>query len=350
MSPRIAIRTHGAPHSAPTRFPTVAHFYPLPSGRVRCQIALSGVRKSKTFSTRGAAKAWAVREESAILDGTGSKWPAKTLADAIKRYLVEVTPTKGCATSEGIMLRHTLDEFPELCSKLLHTLTTEDLAAWRDKRMETVSGSTVIRYGGVLRNVWTIAAKEWKWCPRPSPWSDLKFPTHNPARERINGWREIRMMLRRLNYFTGRPAGSLMEEVAYAWLIALRTALRAQEVRQIAPAVTDLQARVLTLNKHKTIKTTGRVRHVPFNRQTARLIALCPEFTVSAGSLDALFRKAREHCGLSGFTFHDSRATALTLLSRKVDILTLQRISGHKNISQLVPYFRESSATIARRL
>ena len=328
----------------------MAHLYSLPSGRLRCQIALSGIRKSKTFATRGAAKAWAVREEAAILDGTGSKWPAKTMADAIKRYLKEVTPTKGGEKAEAVMLRHTLADFPDLCAKLLHTVTTEDLSAWRDQRLRTVSGSTVVRYGAVLRNVWTVAGREWKWCPRISPWSDLRFPDHNPARERINGWREIRQMLRRLNYLSGRSPDSMMEQVAYAWLIALRTAMRVQEVLQIAPAVTDLKARVVILNKHKTIRTTGRPRHVPITKQAARLIALCPEFTVSAASLDALFRKARKHCGLSGFTFHDSRATALTLLSRKVDILTLQRISGHKNINQLVPYYRESSASIARRL
>jgi integrase len=63
-----------------------------------------------------------------------------------------------------------------------------------------------------------------------------------------------------------------------------------------------------------------------------------------------MFRKARDQCGLSGFTFHDSRATALTLLSRKVDILTLQRISGHRNINALAVYYRESSASIAARL
>ena len=328
----------------------MAHFYPLPSGRVRCQIALRGVRKSQTFATKGAARAWAMREEAAILDGTASRWPAKTVADAIKRYLAEVTPTKGGARAESIMLKHTLAEFPSLCGKLLHEVTTDDLGAWRDERLKTVSGSTVIRYGAVLRNVWTVAGREWAWCPRDSPWADLRFPTHNPARVRVNGWREIRRMLRRLNYFSGRPAGSIQEQVAYAWLIALRTALRAKEVRQIAPGCTDLAARVVTLHDHKTMKATGRARHVPITRQAARLIALCPSFTVSAGSLDALFRKAREQCGLDGFTFHDSRATALTMLSRKVDILTLQRISGHRNINELTGYYRETSAAIAARL
>lgn len=328
----------------------MAHFYPLPSGRVRAQIALRGVRKSQTFATKGAARAWAAREESAILDGTGSKWPAKTVADALTRYLKEVTPTKAGKRSEALMLRQTLAEFPDLCGKHMHTVTADDLGKWRDERLKTVSGSTVIRYVAVLRHVWAIAGKEWGWTPQPSPWADIRLPAHNRPRERVNNWREIRRVLRRLNYFTGRPPGSVMEQVAYAWLIALRTAMRAGEVLQIAPEVVDLQGRVVTLLKHKTIKVTQRPRYVPVTKQAARLIALVGSFTTTSASLDALFRKARNQCGLKGFTFHDSRATALTLLSRKVDILTLQRISGHRNLGELTTYYRESSESIARRL
>jgi integrase len=326
----------------------VAHFYPLPSGRVRAQIALRGIRKSQTFATKGAARAWAMREEAAILDGTADKWPAKTLADAINRYLKEVTPTKGGKRAEAIMLKQTLKDFPALCAKVMHTISANDLGEWRDERLKTVSGSTVIRYAALLRHVWTVAAGEWEWCPEPTPWKRVRLPEHNPARTRLNGWREIRMMLRRLNYFTGRPPGSMMEEVAYAWLIALRTAMRAGEVRQISPQT--FGGNVVRLESHKTKKATGRARLVPVSNQAARLIRIVGEFTISQGSLDALFRKAREQCGLSGFTFHDSRATATTLLAKKVDVLTLARITGHRDISQLMVYYRESDASIGARL
>ena len=41
---------------------------------------------------------------------------------------------------------------------------------------------------------------------------------------------------------------------------------------------------------------------------------------------------------------------SLTRLSRRVDILTLQRISGHIDVNQLACYFKESPADIAKRL
>jgi integrase len=328
----------------------MASFYKLPSGLWRAQVARRGVRVSQTFATKGAAQAWATREESAILDGKADKWPRKTLADAIQRYLRDVTPTKGGKRAESIMLNHTLDQFPDLCGMVLHTITPAEIADWRDKRLADVSGSTVVRYAALLRHVWTVAAKEWGWTPEPTPWRSVKLPAHNPARERINGWREIRVILRRLNYKTGRPPQTVMEQVAYAWLIALRTALRASEVRSITPASVDLVGRVVRLEHHKTSHLTGRARTVPISKQAARLIALCPTLPVSAGSLDALFRKARDSAGLAGFTFHDSRATALTLLSKRVDVLTLARISGHRDLNQLQVYYRESAASIAARL
>lgn len=328
----------------------MANFYRLPSGRWRAQIGLRGVRKSSTFATKTAAQAWARVEEAAILDGKAGKWPRKTLGDALDRYEREVTPGKGARKFEAVAFGLIRREHADLCAMLLHEITAADLAQWRDQRLQAVSGSTVVRYAALLRNVWTVAAREWLWTPEPTPWRQVKLPAENRPRERINGWREIRALLRRLNYLSGRPPGTMMEEVAYAWLIALRTGLRASEVRSITPESVDLAAGVVTLEHHKTAHLTGRARRVPISRQAARLIALCPSFTVTAGSLDALFRKARDSAGLSGFTFHDSRATALTMLSKRVDVLQLARISGHRDIRQLQVYYREADSAIAARL
>lgn len=315
----------------------------------RAEVERKGVRKSQTFTTKAAASAWAAREEAAIIDGTAERWPRKTLADAIRRYELEVTPSKGAAKFERVAFGVTLREHPELCAMVLHKITTADLATWRDAMLRRVSGSTVIRYGALLRNVWTVAAREWGWCPEPSPWRALRFPQHNPPRTAMVGWRQIRTILRRLNYVTGVKPASKGQEVAYAWLIALRTGMRAGEVR-IAPENFDPVARVVTLDKHKTSRTVGR-RKVPVSKQAARLLSLVGRFTISGPSLDAIFRKARAQTLAAGFTFNDSRATALTHLSKRVDVLALARISGHKDLRELIrTYYRESEADIALRL
>ena len=54
---------------------------------------------------------------------------------------------------------------------------------------------------------------------------------------------------------------------------------------------------------------------------------------------------------IKGLTFHDSRAYALTALARKVDVLTLAKISGHRDLRILSnTYYRESAEDIAQRL
>jgi integrase len=42
-----------------------------------------------------------------------------------------------------------------------------------------------------------------------------------------------------------------------------------------------------------------------------------PLFGLTASSLDALFRKAKERCVITDLTFHDSRHEAITRLSKK---------------------------------
>ena len=327
----------------------MASIHKLPSGLWRVQIARRGVRLSQTFASKAAATMWATREEAAILDGAASKWPRKTLADALDRYEREITPGKGARVFEAVALGLTRRENPELCAKIMRTINAQDLYAWRDKRLQSVSGSTVIRYAALLRNVWTVAARQWAWVPTESPWTGLKLPQHNPARDRLLGWREIRVQLRRLNYTTGIAPASKMQQTGHAWLVALRTGLRASEVLRLTPEA--INGRVVTLHEHKTRHITGRARHVPVTAQAQRLLTLCCQFDVTARSLDSLFRKARMSAGLTGFTFHDSRAFALTLLSRRVDAMTLARISGHRDLAQLLnTYYRESAASLAGRM
>jgi len=74
-------------------------------------------------------------------------------------------------------------------------------------------------------------------------------------------------------------------------------------------------------------------------------------FTLTSASLDALFRKAKANTLIQDLHFHDARADALTRFSRKVDVLTLARISGHRDLKILMQhYYRESAEDIAKRL
>ena len=174
----------------------------------------------------------------------------------------------------------------------------------------------------------------------------------------IAGWREIRRILRRCDYVTHHPPVSGLQNVAWAFLVALRTGMRAGEI--LGLTVGSVAGSVATV-KHKTQHLTGKPRTVPLTPQGSRLIGelvayaqargRAELFAISSESLDAQWRKVTSALLIEDLHFHDSRATGLTHLSRKVDVLTLARISGHRDLKILLrSYYRETPQDIAQRL
>ena len=119
----------------------------------------------------------------------------------------------------------------------------------------------------------------------------------------------------------------------------------------------DLGKRVVTLHTHKTLEREG-VRFVPFTRKAARVLSVLDKaakdagrdgyFTISDSSMDVLFRRVRDRLLIQELHFHDSRADALTRLSKRMDVMRLAKISGHRDLNQLLDaYYRETAADIA---
>lgn len=322
-------------------------------GGWRVEIERAGVRKSATFTHKATATTWAATEEAAILAGKSGKFPARTVADAFDRYEREVSKDKRGKREESLRFAAILRDFPELGAKVLAEVKTPDLVAWRDARLKVVSKGTVQRDINLLRNVWTVARNEWHWCGE-SPWTALRMPGDNPARTQRIRWQEIRRIVRWLGYRTGQRPATKYQEVAWAFMIGLRTAMRAGEIMSLTRDAVDLEAGVVTLGRHKTLERVG-VRYVPLTKHGKRLLRLLcasePVWTIGSASLETLFRKARDACLLGHLHFHDSRAEALTLLSRRMDVMTLARISGHRDLRTLMEsYYRESAGQIASRL
>lgn len=321
----------------------------------RVQIQRKGVRDSGTFATKAAATSWAAMREGEILSGAASRWPRKTLHQAIERYAVEVSPSKRGARFEGLRLGALLRDFPALCGMLLSDITAAELGQWRDARLRVVTPASVQRDINLLRNLWSVACKEWGWGPTPTPWASVRMPAATPARDRLLRWQEIKRLMRRCDYRTGLPPVTTMQAVAWALLLSLRTAMRAGEVLSLSAATVDLKHRVARLASHKTSHQVG-ARLVPLTPRAAallgQLLAVYPNgLPISGASLDALFRKTRDQVLLPDVHFHDARATALTLLARRVDVLDLARISGHRDANLLLRvYYRATAAEISARL
>jgi integrase len=322
-------------------------------GKWRAEVERLGVRKSRSFETKSAATQWAAAEEAELLAVKRGAFPAKTLAETLRRYADEVSPTKRGKRFEQLRIEALIRDFPKLAAKRLTEVTTPDLAAWRDARLKTVSAGSVQRDINLLSNVFTVARDEWRWFGGDSPFRGMRAPGDNPPRDRRPTPSEVRRLCRWLGYRTGRRQATKQAEVALAFLVSLRSGMRASEVLSLSSETLDLDRRVATV-RHKTQHLTGRPRQVPLTRQAARLLRPClpgQVFTVASASLDALFRKATRALLIPDLHFHDARGDALTRLSRKVDVLTLARISGHKDLRVLLEhYYRESAQDIAARL
>jgi integrase len=73
-------------------------------------------------------------------------------------------------------------------------------------------------------------------------------------------------------------------------------------------------------------------------------------FGLASGVLSSLFKRGTERAGVAGLTFHDSRHEAITRLAKKLDVLKLARMVGHRDIKQLMTYYNETAAEIALQL
>ena len=114
----------------------------------------------------------------------------------------------------------------------------------------------------------------------------------------------------------------------------------------------DIQGRVATIRDGKTASAR---REVPLTSEAMRILSLLPKkaetcFDITDDQRDALFSKAKKKAGITGLHFHDTRANACTKLAKQIDILSLAKMIGHKNINQLQVYYRDTAEEIAKRL
>lgn len=310
----------------------------------RAQVQKAGVRESAVFDTKREAQAWALKKESELGSTKGAR--GRTFGAGVAHYLETVSVDKRDAVEwERRRFEDMTMFFGE--DTLMVKIDSAAVGAWRDWRLKgdkaagrrPVSGSTVQRESNLLRHLFTLAKDEWRWIV-DHPFRGVRLPAENEARGQVWRWQQIKRILR-----AGQSSGGKIQEVTEAFHIALRSTMRLSEALA-APAVYDPKRRVAAF---ASTKTTGKaVRPVP--PKAGRLLARAP-FRVDPNEASVLFSKLCKQQMIKGLTFHDARATAMTLLARKVDVMTLARISGNKDINLLFnTYYRESAEEIAGRL
>lgn len=331
----------------------MATFEKRPQGW-RVKIRKGGVNQSATFRTKAEASAWASKVESDIGARRIGKTPNKTFGELLQRYSDEVSVTKRGARWEQLRIALYLREYPDLCSTRLADLGPDTFAAWRDERLKSVSALSVIREWAILQHACSVAVKEWRWLPS-NPLLVVQRPAVPPARSRRPTQDETDRILFACGYSDEAPPVTAQARVAAAWLFAIETAMRAAEICGLTDETVDFKTRLAYLPKTKN----GHPRDVPLTKEAIRLLRHVRRATEGAETifdlkpaiLDALFRKAKERALIDDLHFHDSRREALTRLAKKVDVMTLAKISGHRDLRILQnTYYAPDMSEVAREL
>jgi integrase len=319
--------------------------------RWQAQVCANGQRRANSFATKREAQAWAAETETELRRPAADVIADKTLGELLERYGREVSPTKrGGDRREQLFIQSFLrDEFSQV---KLSDLSPAVIADWRDRRLRSVSGSTVQREMNILSHACNVARKEWGWLAI-SPMTDVSRPRHNPARSRLPTQDEIERMMFALGYERDELPVRKMARVGWAFLFALETAMRAGEI--VAMTWDDVSENTVHIPKTKN----AHPRDVPLSPEANRLLdqlkPLADEqdavLGVASGSLDVLWRKARKAALVDGLHFHDSRRAALTKMAKVFSVMELARISGHRDLRILQNvYYAPDMDELAKKL
>jgi integrase len=313
--------------------------------RWRAQIFVQGKRGTRVFDTRAQASAWAVEQEAEL---GGDKLPDKTLSEALERFELEVVPHHKGNRWEVIRI-NAMRRHP-IAKKRLTLLTGADFASWREDRLKIVQPATALRDMKLMNSVLESCRKDFGWL-KANPMKDVTRPTAPPSRKRRISEDEIQRM--KLGFGLGEylAADTLTQRTGLAFLLALETAMRAGEILGLQWRDVELAQRFVRLPKTKN----GDLREVPLTKQAIAILEILPKaegpiFGLAEASRDVLFRKIRVRAGLENLHFHDSRAEGIWRLSKKLDVLQLARVIGHRDLASLMIYYNESASDMAKQL
>ena len=309
---------------------------------------MRGQYASSTWQTKAQAQAWAAEVEGEIRAGKAIGSTGRRVRDVLQRYADEVAPHNRGARRDGeriaLMLSMPLADVP------LEEVGNIHVIEYRDARLKKVLPATVRREMNLMGGVFRYAVEEWHWLPE-SPCKGVRKPPAGKARDRRISDDEIKALMAAAGYKEGGRVRSTPEQMALAFQLALETAMRAGEILSLEWSQIHLNEGYLTLSTTKN----GDARRVPLSQRARQLLTLSAVegskvFSINSNQLALSFNYYREKAKLSGFTFHDTRHEAITRLAKKLDVLDLARMTGHRDLRSLQVYYNATASEIAAQL
>lgn len=314
--------------------------------------------QSRTFDSKAEADKWARAVETELDRGLyvdRNEAEKNTLWAILERYCAEVTPLKRGGVLEALRIKAIQKK------KFTHTkmaaLSAPLLAAWRDERLQQVSGSTFNRELNIVSAAINHARKEWGiHCENPV--ALLRRPQENRARDRRLVDDEELRLFKELES-EGRDAkGRLGKGTRNTWVkplvqFALETAMRRGELLALDRKDVNTKVHTARLNMTKN----GEVRIVPLSNAAITIFEGLPAsmngkvFPITEDALKKAFSRACERAGIEDLHFHDLRHEATSRLAEKLpNLIELASVTGHKDLKMLKRYYHPRAEDLARKL
>ena len=358
----------------------MATFEQRDSGWWQAKIRRGGFKQSRTFEKRVDAEKWARDIENQIDRGIfvpREEAEKTSLADALDRYLREVTPGKKGAYQETYLVKAWLKD--PLAARMLASLRSSDFAAWRDARLaEGLSQQTVRHKLNLISGVFTTAAQEWG-IQVANPIASIRKPAVAKARDRRLVGDEEKRLLDAIAAANAKDKDG--NDRSNQWIgpvvrFALETGMRQGEILGLEWKHVDLKRRTAHLPETKN----GTARTVPLSsvavavlEAVARPIKGGKVFPTSESAFKQAWQKAvrrarkayekelkaagvadnviQADSHLTDLHFHDLRHEATSRLFEKgLDVMEVASITGHKTLQMLKRYTHLKAEKLAKKL
>jgi len=330
------------------------------SGKWVVQVYQEKNLSRRDFDSMTEASAWAHKFAQDVNIQAGSDFVDLKFSDILDRYGKEESPKrvaykkqltkfnyfKNSTDNSSGSKKYSLVDVP------LRDLSRFDFVRFRDQRMGEVASGTFIQDWSLFHRAVKVATYEWGWLHR-DPMQGIRIPPHPANRMRRLSDSEIdRISNEILAHEVRIESEGLHVRALIIFHLALETALRKSELFAIKRQEVFLEAGYLkvTGEEPNARKSRSAIREVPLTDYAKRLIRAALDWNWSAAyvfgleerGFSQIFRGACHRAGLRELHFHDTRHEAISRLARHYRSIDLATIVGHRNVQELMTYYKPS--------
>ena len=303
--------------------------------------------QSKSFALKSAAEQWARQTELEMTDGKYIAVSKETVKGLFERFRDEVCPERKGNRWEQVRINALLRDVKWM-SLSTDKMTDVVLTKWRDDRLKVVSGATVNREMNLISAVFTHAIKEWKVRMAENPVSLVKRPPKPKHRNRRVSDEELSTLV---DFFNGSNPETASWYAGRMFVFAIETAMRLGEMSALLWSDVDVKKRFLTVRDSKNSDS----RHIPLSTAAIKLLSGLPKtdefvFPVGKDVVGAMFRRGCGALGIQDLHFHDTRHEGVSRLAKKLNVMELAKVIGHRDLKSLMIYYNPTVEDLAGKL